>query len=976
MPSNNEDEKYVPPPLWKRGLWKLWEMVQPSYLRLHWLYIVVSTLLGAVAIYFIEGDVALIDTFFVSASCISGTGLATVDITQWHWFSQAVMCVVMVVGSPVLMTLIPVYFRRRLFQAKFTKSQRHHLPEYRVLKSLFRIVVMYFVGNHVICTALLIIWAQYTPSAYQIFVANNKTTYQFGAFVTFTGFANAGFTTFPDNLMSFSHFAFPLLICAYLTLAGNTAFPIFMRMIVWCLYKTASRRNKPVYEHLLNHPRRYFTHMFLSRQTYWLFITLVIINSVQFFAFIILDWTSRAIDGFNPADKLLNSFFHSFVTRASGFNSIDISLLNPSMLLIYTAAMYISSTPVVVTVRTTDDDSNEVEEEIEDNKGEGENHEDQEEQLQIEVVSEPQSPAGPSPGSRPGHRRQSSKSGQEELADGSDEDEDHHRDEDEDEDLPHQHRRRARFEDGGDDDEVEVDRPIPQGIKILNSRQPALHLHPEPEPQQENFFETDFDSHFNTGFSPDGGQDGMSAPGGPPQDGLLDSHEGGTSDGADDQGPSIGRKHTSFNLLGMNTVGQKIKSEWDSSIGNRLADVWEAGKDSRVGQSITGAWGVLDEQVGQRIKNEWGTTIAPSLNHTGSRIKSEWDSTIAPTIGRAWEAGKDSRMGQTITGAWEVLDEQVGQRIKNEWDETIAPTVKKTWDVGVARPVKFIAKKTHLYRGQEEEEDDNQNPYTETMDDNLSIDGDGALLAMPKDTTQMRTQTKLLLTQDTVLLFSILVLILIFQENNIINDPHFTYFKVIFELASAYGTCGLSMGYPGYVSSFSSVFDLFPKLLIAFVMLMGRHRGLPTSIDSAIQIHISDDVKPLTPEQEAAMEQASRERDLSEKDRQKERRTRQKEEERKKKEAEANLKMGLREHQSARRRKEQSVEGDMDSSHLNGGKGDHGPSPANGHESTPIEMSTLTTPSPAPATALAAAQDETLIDFGSTSFHSENDLDF
>lgn len=74
---------------------------------------------------------------------------------------------------------------------------------------------------------------------------------------------------------------------------------------------------------------------------------------------------------------------------------------------------------------------------------------------------------------------------------------------------------------------------------------------------------------------------------------------------------------------------------------------------------------------------------------------------------------------------------------------------------------------------------------------------------------------------------------------------------LVFELVSAYGTVGLSLGVP-YVSrifphqvslshvarqanySFSGALRPLSKLIICVVMLRGRHRGLPVAIDRAV----------------------------------------------------------------------------------------------------------------------------------------------
>ncbi|KAJ6118274.1 hypothetical protein N7471_013741 [Penicillium samsonianum] len=64
--------------------------------------------------------------------------------------------------------------------------------------------------------------------------------------------------------------------------------------------------------------------------------------------------------------------------------------------------------------------------------------------------------------------------------------------------------------------------------------------------------------------------------------------------------------------------------------------------------------------------------------------------------------------------------------------------------------------------------------------------------------------------------------------------PAFSVFSVLFEVVSAYGNVGLSLGYPTVSTSLSGEFTVFSKLVICVIMIRGRHRGLPYKLDRAI----------------------------------------------------------------------------------------------------------------------------------------------
>lgn len=76
--------------------------------------------------------------------------------------------------------------------------------------------------------------------------------------------------------------------------------------------------------------------------------------------------------------------------------------------------------------------------------------------------------------------------------------------------------------------------------------------------------------------------------------------------------------------------------------------------------------------------------------------------------------------------------------------------------------------------------------------------------------------------------------ILSISEGQRIQNNDFTMFGVLFEIVSAYGTVGLSLGYTGINASLSSQFSVIGKLVIIAMQIRGRHRGLPYGLDRAV----------------------------------------------------------------------------------------------------------------------------------------------
>ncbi|QLL33784.1 hypothetical protein HG536_0F01090 [Torulaspora globosa] len=68
------------------------------------------------------------------------------------------------------------------------------------------------------------------------------------------------------------------------------------------------------------------------------------------------------------------------------------------------------------------------------------------------------------------------------------------------------------------------------------------------------------------------------------------------------------------------------------------------------------------------------------------------------------------------------------------------------------------------------------------------------------------------------------------------TKPDFNIFAILFEIVSAYGTVGLSLGFPNFNTSFSGQFTTLSKLVMVAMLIRGRHRGLPYALDRAIML--------------------------------------------------------------------------------------------------------------------------------------------
>ena len=76
------------------------------------------------------------------------------------------------------------------------------------------------------------------------------------------------------------------------------------------------------------------------------------------------------------------------------------------------------------------------------------------------------------------------------------------------------------------------------------------------------------------------------------------------------------------------------------------------------------------------------------------------------------------------------------------------------------------------------------------------------------------------------------IIILAFVEDKMVREnPVVDFIDVVFEVISAYGNVGLSMGFPGSMASLCGNMSTVGKLVLIFLMMVGKLRGLPTNSD-------------------------------------------------------------------------------------------------------------------------------------------------
>ncbi|KAK3401065.1 cation transport protein-domain-containing protein [Sordaria brevicollis] len=87
------------------------------------------------------------------------------------------------------------------------------------------------------------------------------------------------------------------------------------------------------------------------------------------------------------------------------------------------------------------------------------------------------------------------------------------------------------------------------------------------------------------------------------------------------------------------------------------------------------------------------------------------------------------------------------------------------------------------------------------------------------------------------------------SEGSRIMNGETDMFALMFEIISAYGTVGMSLGYSSGNASLSAIFSTAGKVFIIMTLIRGRHRGLPYGLDRAIVLPKELDSKSIPEEQ-------------------------------------------------------------------------------------------------------------------------------
>ncbi|KAL2205676.1 hypothetical protein CC79DRAFT_1311159 [Sarocladium strictum] len=242
-----------------------------------------------------------------------------------------------------------------------TEEDRERLGglEYRALRLLLKLVAGYLTGLHVFGAICLLPWIHNAASKYTDWLSESGVGESWWAFYSAqTMVNNLGFTLTPDSMATFKDATWPVLVMTFLAFAGNTCYPVFLRLVIWIASLVVPRTSKTreSLQFLLDHPRRCYTLLFPSRPTWILFGIVFLLNFIDVILIITLDLDNPAVNDLSMGPRILSALFQAASARHTGTSTLNLAAVNPAVQFSLLTMMYIAIFPIAISIRASNTD--------------------------------------------------------------------------------------------------------------------------------------------------------------------------------------------------------------------------------------------------------------------------------------------------------------------------------------------------------------------------------------------------------------------------------------------------------------------------------------------------------------------------------------------------------------------------------------------------------------------------------------------
>ena len=287
-----------------------------------------------------HNGIGILDALFTSTSAVCVTGLIVVDTGSYFTlFGQTVILFLMQIGGLGIMTFASYFsyffrgetsYQSQLMLKDATNSEK--IGEvFSVLKKILFITF--------IVESLGAIFIYFSLGKSEISHIGDRLF--FSIFHAVSGFCNAGFSTLQNSLYETDfQFNYPLhLIIATLFILGGIGFPIVLNIYKYIKYvfknlvlKISKKQPLP------------YSPWVINLNTRIVIVTTIILLSMGTVGFYIFEYNNTLAEH-NWFGKIVTSFFGAATPRTAGFNTVDISALNFSTLMMIFFLMWVGASP-------------------------------------------------------------------------------------------------------------------------------------------------------------------------------------------------------------------------------------------------------------------------------------------------------------------------------------------------------------------------------------------------------------------------------------------------------------------------------------------------------------------------------------------------------------------------------------------------------------------------------------------------------
>lgn len=156
-------------------------------------------------------------------------------------------------------------------------------------------------------------------------------------------------------MVFFQDAEWPMFFMSFLAFAGNTLYPVFLRLIIWTMSKVVPEKwqMQESLTFLLNHSRRCYTLLFPRGTTWALFGIIFALNFVDALFIVVLDLDNKEVQALPPGPRVLASIFQAASSRHTGMAAFNLANVSPGVQFSLLVMMYISAFPIAMSIRAS-----------------------------------------------------------------------------------------------------------------------------------------------------------------------------------------------------------------------------------------------------------------------------------------------------------------------------------------------------------------------------------------------------------------------------------------------------------------------------------------------------------------------------------------------------------------------------------------------------------------------------------------------